>query len=58
MSTNIKAAFCKMGVYPFDPSMITENMLAPSRETSLHHKPLLTFETPVWVLVDALTKLE
>src|SRR5258706_7771177 len=33
--SNILAAFCKTGIRPFDPTVITEKMLAPSLPTSL-----------------------
>jgi hypothetical protein len=30
----VKTAFRKTGVYPFNPAVVTEDMLAPSKETS------------------------
>ena len=33
-SENIKASFRKTGVWPFDPSVVTNEMMAPSKETS------------------------
>jgi hypothetical protein len=35
---NIKAAFKKTGVWPFNPNVVTEEMLAPSKETSCEAK--------------------
>jgi hypothetical protein len=55
---NVKAAFKKTGVYPFDPSVITDDMLAPARETSLKHHAIVPLQTPVRVLVGAITKLQ
>ena len=56
---NIKAAFRKMGVYPYDPSVITKDLLVPAHETAIkHHAIIPTMETPVQVLVDAFAKLE
>lgn len=57
-STNIKAAFRKTGVYPFDPSVITDDKLAPARETAIEHHAIIPMKTPVRVLVGAFTKLE
>jgi hypothetical protein len=31
---NIKAAFCKTGVIPFNPDIVTKEMMAPSLVTS------------------------
>jgi hypothetical protein len=55
---NVKAAFRKTGVYPFNPSVITNDMLAPARETALEHHAVVPLETPVRVLVGAITKLQ
>lgn len=55
---NIKAAFRKTGVYPFDPSVIPEEMLAPARETSTKHHSIVPLKTPVRVLANAITKWE
>ena len=44
---NIKAAFRKTGVYPFDPSIITADMLAPAHETAIAHHAVIPLETPV-----------
>ena len=35
---NIKAAFKKTGVWPFNPNVVTKEMLAPSKETSCEAK--------------------
>ena len=48
---NIKSAFQKTDVHPFDPLVITSDMLALSRETSLQYNALLPFETPIRVIV-------
>lgn len=38
---NVKAAFRKTGVWPYDPSVVTEQMLAPSKATSVQaHLPV------------------
>ena len=55
---NVKAAFKKTGVYPFDPSVITGDMLAPARETALVHHAVVPMQTPVRVLVNAIMKLQ
>jgi hypothetical protein len=42
---NIKTAFRKTGIHPFNPNVITPDMLAPSKETSLEsHLPVETSE--------------
>jgi hypothetical protein len=54
---NIKAAFRKTGVWPFDPSVITPEMMAPSKETSSEsHMPVPPPE-PVKILATMLRKL-
>jgi hypothetical protein len=35
---NIKSAFKKTGVWPFNPNVVTDRMLAPSKETSCKAK--------------------
>lgn len=53
----IKAAFRKTGVWPFNPSVITEDMMAPSKETSVEgHLPIIP-PTPIRVIADLLQKL-
>ena len=55
---NIKAAFKKTGVWPFNPDVVTKEMLAPSRETSCEaHLPLPPDDPAVNVLVTMLRKL-
>jgi hypothetical protein len=55
---NIKAAFKKTGVWPFNPDVVTEEMLAPSRETSCEaHLPLPLDDPAVNVLATMLRKL-
>jgi len=54
---NIKASFRKTGVWPFDPSVVTEEMMAPSKETSCEgHLPVVP-ATPVRVIAKLLQKL-
>jgi hypothetical protein len=55
---NIQSAFRKTGVYPFDPSVIPEEKLAPAQETSTKHHPIVPLKTPVRVLANAITKWE
>lgn len=55
---NIKMAFKKTGVYPFNPSVIPEDKLAPAYKTSTNHHPIVPLKTPVRVLVNAITKWE
>ena len=44
---NIKAAFRKTGVWPFNPNVISTKMMAPSKETSCEgHLPIVP-TTPV-----------
>jgi len=39
--STIKSAFRKTGVWPFDPSVVTEDMMGPSKESSCEgHLPL------------------
>jgi hypothetical protein len=54
---NIKASFRKTGVWPFDPSVVTDEMMAPSKETSCEgHLPVVP-ATPVRVIAKLLQKL-
>ena len=47
----IKTAFRKTGIWPFNPNVITAEMLAPSRETSVEsHLPVPTSSQPVQIL--------
>jgi len=53
----IQAAFRKTGVWPFDPTVITEEMMAPSKETSCEgHLPVVP-ATPVRVVAKLLQNL-
>ena len=55
---NIRTTFCKTGIYPFNPNVITPDMLAPSKETSLEsHLPVETSESTK-IFVDMLQKLQ
>jgi len=57
-SENIKSAFKKTGVWPFNPSVVTEEMLAPSKETSSEaHLPIPPDDPAVNVLATMLRKL-
>jgi hypothetical protein len=54
---NIRTAFRKTGIYPFNPNVITPDMLAPSKETSLEsHLPVETSEGTK-IFADMLRKL-
>lgn len=47
MAKNIKATFQKTGVWPFNPNVISTEMMAPSKETSREgHLPIVP-ATPV-----------
>ena len=55
---NIKATFKKTDVWPFNPDVMTKEMLAPSRETSCEaHLPLPPDDPAVKVLATMLRKL-
>ena len=49
---NIRSAFRATGVVPFDPSVITENMLAPSRTTSTIAGLPIPLPAPIQILSD------
>lgn len=49
---NVKAAFAKTGVLPFDPSVISTEQMAPSLENSIHACPSVLYSTPVKILVN------
>lgn len=53
----IKASFRKTGVWPFDPTVITEAMMAPSKETSCEGFLPIVPATPVRVIAKLLQKL-
>jgi len=57
---NIKTAFRKTGVHPFNPSVITQDMLAPSKETSIEsHLPAKKTTTePVMIIAEMLHDLQ
>ena len=47
-------AFCKTGVFPFDPTIVTKEMMAPSLETSIRgHLPIMP-STPIRAITDLL----
>ncbi|KII85726.1 hypothetical protein PLICRDRAFT_145598, partial [Plicaturopsis crispa FD-325 SS-3] len=53
----IKAAFRKTGVWPFNPDVVPEEAMAPSKETSAEgHLPIVP-ATPVRVMADLIKKL-
>jgi hypothetical protein len=57
---NIKSAFKKTGVWPFNPNVVTEEMLAPSKETSCEVKlpiPLQVDDPTVDIIVTMFRKL-
>ena len=54
---NIRAAFRKTGVVPFNPNILRAEQMAPSRETSLQANMPLPFSTPVKIITDAFTML-
>ena len=55
----IKTAFRKTGIWPFNPNVITAEMLAPSKETSVEsHLPVPTSSQPVKILAAMLQKLQ
>ena len=57
-SANIKAAFKKTGVWPFNPNVVTADMLAPSKETSCEsHLPIPPDDPAVNVLAAMFRKL-
>jgi hypothetical protein len=55
---NIKAAFKKTGVWPFNPNVVMAEMLAPSKDTSCEaHVPLPPDDPAIDVLATMLRKL-
>jgi hypothetical protein len=55
----IKTAFRKTGIWPFNPNVITADMLAPSKETSIQsHLPVPTSSQPVQILAAMLQELQ
>ncbi|PPQ73148.1 hypothetical protein CVT25_012360 [Psilocybe cyanescens] len=56
---NIKLPFKKMGVIPFNPGVVTEEMMAPSLETLSKAVMSVPQESPVLVLMDLMhTKIK
>lgn len=54
---NVRAAFRKTGVWPFNPGVVLKEMLAPSKETSCEaHLPVAP-STPVRIIAKMLRKL-
>jgi hypothetical protein len=54
---NIKASFRQTGVWPLDPSVVTKEMMAPSKESSCEgHLPVVP-TTPIQVITKLLQKL-
>lgn len=53
----IKAAFRKTGVWPFDPSVVTPSMMAPSKETLCEGQLPVPPATPVRAVAKLLEKL-
>ena len=55
----IKTAFHKTGIWPFNPNVMTADMLAPSKETSVQsHLPVPTSYQPLQVLATMLQDLQ
>src|SRR5271156_6508978 len=52
---NILAAFEKTGVVPFNPDVVTEDMMAPSLETSKSSVLPLEFPSPVKEMMDLIS---
>jgi len=51
---NIKMAFQKMGLVPFNPDVVTEEMMAPSIESSSRGSLPLTQSSPIRAMADAI----
>ena len=54
---NIKTAFRKTGIHPFNPDIITSDMLAPSKETSLEANLPVETSDAVKIFADMLCRL-
>jgi len=54
---NIRMAFKKTGVVPFDPNILSAQQFSPSRETTLEAAMPLSYPTPVKMICDAFAKL-
>ena len=53
---NIKTAFRKTGIHPFNPDIITSDMLAPSKETSLEANLPIETSDAVKIFADMLCR--
>ena len=56
-SENVQAAFWKTGVWPFNPAVVTDETLAPSKPTSQQSNLSITLPTPLRVIADLFQKL-
>ncbi|KAF5334791.1 hypothetical protein D9611_012962 [Ephemerocybe angulata] len=56
-SENVKAAFAKTGVHPYDPSVVTPKMLAPSKTHSMQSNLAVEPPTPMKAVVKLLQNL-
>lgn len=54
---NILAAFRKTGIVPFNPGVITEEMLAPSQTSSTEERLPLPAEEPTMILTDMIHRV-
>lgn len=55
---NIKQAFKKTGVWPFNPKVVTDEMLALSKQTAIKdHLPILADDSAMETLADLIHKL-
>jgi hypothetical protein len=54
-TANILAAFSKTGIVPFNPDVMTEEMMAPSLETSISSLLPLTLGSPIQEVVDLIS---
>jgi hypothetical protein len=57
-SETIKSAFRKTGVWPFNPKVVTDEMLAPARESSNQGHLPITPESPVRAIIQLLRDLQ
>jgi hypothetical protein len=51
---NIKMAFCKTGLVPFNPDVVTEEMMAPSIESSSHGSLPIIQSSPIRSMANAI----
>ena len=54
---NIKTTFRKTGIHPFNPDIVTSDMLAPSKETSLEANLPVKTSDAVKIFADMLCRL-